>query len=421
MRSMSTRIRTYVEVKGKDRAHSPKADWLVVVSQYQGKKATTLIGPPTPENHRRAKLIKEKLDKVQATGTLGKAALGIPSFKLMSDRYLKGGVKLHKLAPTTVKTQRTRLTVLNEEFADIPIDTITPELIMGWWERFIVGGNRSTATGQRYLSAISCVYQYAAQSGFKIDNPAAAVRRTMRGTARTKADRQEDTRNPIESLDEVEALLDESRKRGCEYVHLLILLMLDAGLRRGEAFATRRIDCQLGENMRDRSRVLAVAENRPMGFAAELPKSGQTRWVPMSWRIRCHVREFFALGSNTEPLIAAWPHHEDYFQRKVFADLSKAAGLGRRLPKDLRDTFASHLLTAGWDTTQIMRWMGHAPGSWAMFRKRYAKWISRREEQAWRSPTELLNWQVPTDLLTHPRIWTPKRPQTDPKSEPKTL
>ena len=395
---MSTRIRTYVEVKGKDRANSPKADWLVVVAQHRGKKAITVIGPPTPENHRRAVLIKEKLDKVQAAGARGRAALGVPTFKAMSDRYLKGGVKLHKLAATSVKTQRTRLSVLNEEFADIPIDTITAELLMDWWEQFIIGGNRSTETGQRYLSAISVVYQYAAQSGFKVDNPAIALRRTMRGTARTKADRQDDTRNPIESLEQTEALLDESRKLGCEYVYLLVLLMLDAGLRRGEAFATRRIDCQLGENMRDRSRVLSVTENRPMGFAAELPKSGQTRFVPMSWRIRCHVREFFALGSDTEPLVAPWPHQQDYFQRKVFADLSNAAGLGRRLPKDLRDTFASHLLTAGIDTTQIMRWMGHAPGSYAMFRKRYAKWLSGPAEQAWRPPIELLDWQVPTDL-----------------------
>jgi integrase len=418
MARMSTRIRTYVQAKGKDRANSPKADWLVVVSQHQGKKASTIVGPPTPENHKRALLIKEKLDKAQALGSLGHAALTSPTFKSMSDRYLKAGVKLHKLSPTSVKTQRTRLKVLNEEFADIHLDTITPELLMRWWEEFIISGKRTTATGQRYLSAISCVYQYATQTGHKLDNPAAGMRGKLRGISRTKADRQEDTRSPIETLDETEALLDASRELGCEYVHLMLLLMLDAGLRRGEAFATRRVDCQLGENMKDRSRVLAVVENRPMGFAAELPKSGRTRWVPMSWRIRCHVREFFALGSESKPLMGPWPHQQDYFQRKIFTDLSKAAGLGRRRPKDLRDTFASHLLTAGWDTTQIMRWMGHAPGSWAMFRNRYAKWISVKEEQAWRAPTVLLDWQVPTDLMTHPRVWTPSQPQTDPKAEP---
>jgi len=100
-----------------------------------------------------------------------------------------------------------------------------------------------------------------------------------------------------------------------------------------------------------------------------------------------------------------WPHKEDHFQRDIFADLSKAAGLGRRTPKDLRDTFASHLLSNGVDPFQIMRWMGHAPGSYAMFRRRYAKYLNAPGE-VWQEPMQLEYWEVPPDLLgrAEPRV-----------------
>ena len=248
---------------------------------------------------------------------------------------------------------------------------------------------------------MSVVYQYASQKGHSYQNPTAVMRESLRRGAGTKHGRrsEKDTRNPIETAEEIEALLEQSRILGCQYVHLAILLQLDGGLRRGEAFATRRVDCVLGDGIEDKTRRLGVIENRPGGLSPELPKSGQERWLPMSWRLRTHLREYFSLGPAKSPLMAPWGHTEDHFQRSVFATLSKKAGLGRRLPKDLRDTFASHLLTAGIDFFQIMIWMGHAPTSVAMFRKRYAKYLGD-SKALWREPVQLDSWAVPPDLLS---------------------
>ena len=79
--------------------------------------------------------------------------------------------------------------------------------------------------------------------------------------------------------------------------------------------------------------------------------------------------------------------------------LCKRAGRQRRLPKDLRDTFASQLLSAGFPQVQIMRWMGHAPGSVSMFRKRYAKWIGGENDWSYRAPLQLEPGEVPTDIF----------------------
>ena len=404
MAGMAIYITTYRVFHGKRAEKSPKADWIGVIVRHGSEKLTEWIGPPTPENLEEAERVKAYLEKREKP-TTAERLVESPTFAVIVEQYLKTGVKLHRLASTTTDSQRTRLNVMSEWFGEYPLDEITPELLVDWWERFIVRGQgrkepRSSETGQRYLSAMSVVYQYAAQKGHQYPNPTKVMREGLRRGGGTKIVRRQeaDTRHPIETLEEVQALLEQSRKLGCEFVHLAILLQLDGGLRRGEAFATCRIDCILGEGQKDTTRRLGVILNKPNGKPLEAPKSGVERWLPMSWRLRCHVREFFALGPEDRPIMDAWPHNEDHFQRDIFAGLSKKAGLGRRTPKDLRDTFASHLLTGGIDPFRIMAWMGHAPDSYAMFRKRYAKYLGDSSE-VWREPQRLESWEVPPDLL----------------------
>ena len=80
-------------------------------------------------------------------------------------------------------------------------------------------------------------------------------------------------------------------------------------------------------------------------------------------------------------------------------------GLIRR--KDLRDTFASQLLTAGIQLGYISKQLGHA--SLAVTEQHYALWIEH-EGDAYRAPMRLHPGEVPADLLARLQ----KRPHGDP-------
>ena len=86
--------------------------------------------------------------------------------------------------------------------------------------------------------------------------------------------------------------------------------------------------------------------------------------------------------------------------RKICADAgvglaSKPDGHSRaRTPKDLRDTFASQLLTTGVQLGYVSRQLGHADVS--VTARHYARWAGG---DAYRNPLTVQDGEVPADLL----------------------
>ncbi len=81
--------------------------------------------------------------------------------------------------------------------------------------------------------------------------------------------------------------------------------------------------------------------------------------------------------------------------RAGIAPAMKADGSTRlRSPKDLRDTFASQLLTAGVQLGYVSRQLGHSDVS--VTARHYARWAGG---DAYRSPLEVSDDEVPADLL----------------------
>src|SRR5262249_12691676 len=88
------------------------------------------------------------------------------------------------------------------------------------------------------------------------------------------------------------------------------------------------------------------------------------------------------------------------------------AGIGHRALKDLRDTFASQLLTSGVNLAYVSRQLGHADIQ--VTTRHYARWCGGDE---YREPMRLLPGEVPADLLSR---LTPDRPHSQaaaPQSE----
>ena len=82
------------------------------------------------------------------------------------------------------------------------------------------------------------------------------------------------------------------------------------------------------------------------------------------------------------------------YAARHFAKVCEAAGLTGRTPKDLRDTFASQLLTAGVQLGYVSKQLGHSDVS--VTARHYAKWI---EDDAYRRPLVVGEGEVPADFI----------------------
>ena len=85
----------------------------------------------------------------------------------------------------------------------------------------------------------------------------------------------------------------------------------------------------------------------------------------------------------------------------------KAAGISQGLtPHGLRDTYASHLLSAGVQLTYVSAQLGHADVSVAAHH--YARWCGGDE---YRPPIPLAAGEVPADLLARLSKTAPSAPR----------
>lgn len=145
-------------------------------------------------------------------------------------------------------------------------------------------------------------------------------------------------------------------------------------------------------------------------------KSGRERVVAMSRRLRSALLAFqLEQGRPTKGPIAPLDHanyrnrHFRALCRKVGVTLAvKADGTTRlHTPKDLRDTFASQLLTTGIQLGYVSRQLGHSDVS--VTARHYARWA---EGDAYRKPLEVREDEVPADLLSRLKQNPPQFPHS---------
>jgi len=225
-----------------------------------------------------------------------------PRFHELAERYLKTATHLAE------STRKDRELLLGEGsqliayFGERRVDEVSRGDLFTWWETEIEGRGRSTNTGLNYLNALAGVFGLAEDLDHVDRNPVAAFRRTLKRRRLTKRGRQEaqerDQRHPFESVEALRAFVEASEAAGKlrkdngkpqiqrHAGHVTDLLMLDAGIRVGETAGLRWSHVHLGENPSDSSRRLVIEESRARGRYKGAPKSGRTREVPLSRRLR---------------------------------------------------------------------------------------------------------------------------------------
>jgi integrase len=347
-----------------------------------------------------------------------------PRFHELAERYLKTATHLAE------STRKDRELLLGEGsqligyFGERRVDEISRGDLLTWWETEIEGRGRSTNTGLNYLNALAGVFGLAEDLDHVERNPVAAFRGTLKRRRLTKRGRQEaqerDQRHPIESVEALRAFVEASEAAGQlrkgkpqrqrHAGHVADLLMLDAGLRVGEAAGLRWSHVHLGENPNDSSRRLVIEESRARGRYKGAPKSGRTREVPLSRRLRLALRTWWIAQGQPGPGEHVLPgFHPTNYQRNHFTPVLESAKLTGRgyTPKNLRHSFASWLLTAGVRIQYVGELLGHADGG-ITASKHYAKWVPR----GYVEPPTLSDGELVVDLIE--RI--AESPQSNPTS-----
>jgi integrase len=279
---------------------------------------------------------------------------------------------------------------------------------LDWWGSEIERKGRAQKTGRNHLDVLAGVFHLAVDREMIAENPVDAFRATLRRRNRTARGRSESESGaevrPIEHAEEVDAFVAASRAEGGAG-HVVDLLLLDAGLRLGEATAITWADVWWGSDANDTTRGLTIKASRSRGKHLGLTKSGRARRVAMSRRLRGVLQEHhLRCGRPEEGPVAVLDH--DSYRGRHFARVCKAAKLGPRSPKDLRDTYASQLLTVGVQLGYISARIGHADV--AVTARHCARWAGGN----YRSPLVVEAGELPADLLARLARVTTKVPTT---------
>lgn len=285
---------------------------------------------------------------------------------------------------------------------DKPIESVTARDLEDFWSAEVAGAARSRSWGRNAINAASCVLQWAQREGWRDDNPAPAFRALLRAASRTKAGRAdaESGANPIESPGDVAALVEAARAEDLRSA-VTVLLLLDCGLRAGEVEAVTWGQVQLGTDGDAASRSVMIDRAHVRGDYRARPKSGRARRVQLSRRLRHALLELRAAQGSPGPDQRALPgHRAGNFRNRQWRRILERAGVGSGwVPKDLRDTFASHLLTLGVSLAYVSRALGHS--TWAVTAAHYARWTAG---DGYVEPARLLPGEVPADLLARFRV-----------------
>jgi integrase len=92
------------------------------------------------------------------------------------------------------------------------------------------------------------------------------------------------------------------------------------------------------------------------------PRAGDSRRVALSHRLRWGLLELFQsreVSPSPRDFVLAGVDDAN-FRKREWRRILKRAGIGQRALKDLRDTFASQLLTAGVQLGYVSSQLGHA-------------------------------------------------------------
>jgi integrase len=417
-----------------------------VVTHYSGKRTVRRVGS-TKAKRAEAEAIARKINGALALGTFTpkREEKGSPLlFRDFVARYV--AEDMAHLAPTTRRDRELHLRAADEEkdqpagalmryFGDWRLDAITAPALRTWWNQEILDRGLTLSTGRGYLTSLAGILGYAHDLGLIEANPLPIFRGQLRRRTRTKGARAAaeggSKIHPVDSPDAMRRLVEaawaaaeadrsqlfafqkgkptdhrrtlEDRTGGLR-AYVAVLAMIDAGLRPGEVAGLTWGQVRWGRDEDDTSRALVIDRSRPRGGAEAPPKSGRQRVVALSRRLRTALADLYLSQFQPGPDARVLPGFDpSNFAVRDWRRILKRAELEHRPPKDLRDTYASWLLSLGVQLGYVSAQLGHA--TVAVTASHYARWCAG---DVYREPMALLAGEVPADLLARVIADAPK-------------
>ncbi len=175
----------------------------------------------------------------------------------------------------------------------------------------------------------------------------------------------------------------------------MVLLLLDGGLRLGEALGLPWDAIRWGDHDQDPRRALRIVQSRSRGGPVGPTKTGRDRTVALSLRLRGALGALDRSRVEPAPDPLVFPELDpSNFLKRVWRRILERARLCHRRLKDLRDTYASQLLTSGVQLGYVSAQLGHSDV--AVTARHYARWVG---DDVYRQPVVLELAEVPADLL----------------------
>jgi integrase len=334
--------------------------------------------------------------------------LEAPTFCEAAKRYEE--TKLRTLKVTTRQDRTGQLKRLVDYFGSQRLNAIRKPALIDWWEAEIIGKGRSVKTGRNYLDPLAGIFRMAVHLELidSHDNPVPGFREYLAEEGRTAQGRAANQGgahvNPF-TAPEMKLLVEASQQIG-GMGHVALMLMLDAGLRFGEAVGLQWSSVEMGTGPDDRSRHLHIRHSRSRERRdLDTPKSGRSRKVALSRRLRLVLRdEWMRQGQPASGDVCLLD--KSNYRKRHWADALEAAEIGdsevgSHTPKDLRDTYASQLITCGVPLKYVSRQLGHS--NTQVTERHYAKYLVD-EGDDYRDPMPRLEGEVPADFLA--RLYT---------------
>jgi integrase len=306
----------------------------------------------------KAEAYLDELLRQAREGTLPGLVQTGKTFRDASEEWLAYCENVRDCKPSTLRDYTNMLRVLNRQFGDHKIESITSQDIELW----IGGYGGSNRTRQKYLVCLGSIFKRAMKVYGLPRNPADVVERP-----RVRRAAKIDVLRPEEVLALVRAAETD---QDAAIFHTAAF----AGLRMGELLALRWRDVDFTR------RTIHVRENWTQGQTTT-PKGGTERAVPMAEEVaerlaRLGQRDHFT-GDGDLVFCTERGQHLGYKSlKKRYRAALRAADLREDFRfHNLRHTFGSTVIRHA-DSREVMEWMGHADLTTT---RRYLAFVDRED------------------------------------------
>jgi len=327
----------------------------------------------------KAEAYLDELLRQAREGTLPGMVQTGKTFRDASEEWLAYCENVRDCKPSTLRDYTNMLRVLNRQFGDRKIESITSQDIELW----ISGYGGSNRTRQKYLVCLGSIFKRAMKVYGLPRNPADVVERP-----RVRRAAKIDVLRPEEVLALVRAAETD---QDAAIFHTAAF----AGLRMGELLALRWRDVDFTR------RTIHVRENWTQGQTTT-PKGGTERAVPMAEEVaerlaRLGQRDHFTSDGD----LVFCTERGQHLGYKSLKERYRAALRAADLREDfrfhnLRHTFGSTVIRHA-DSREVMEWMGHADLTTT---RRYLAFVDR--EDAAKRVSEAFRLEEPQAPATSP-------------------